>query len=85
MQNQYQYYRSGPTKTEKPGQTLRAFYNDNSSQGIQHCIYTGDIASTSIENLPYKRVSYKPNNWKFAIQGAVDSSLRTNMINKLHI
>lgn len=85
QQNQYQYYRSGPTKTEKPGQTERSFYNDNSSQGIQHCIYTGDIASTSIENLPHKRVSYKPNNWKFATQGAVDSSLRTTMINNLHI
>lgn len=84
-QNQYQYYRSGPTKTEKPGQTLRSFYNDNSAQGIQHCIYSGDIPSTSIENFPYKRVSYKPNNWKFAIQGAVDSSLRTTMINNLHI
>jgi hypothetical protein len=79
-QNQYQYYRGGANSTDKPGQTASSFGNDNSAQGIQHWFYDGDISTTSIANLPHKNVIYKPNNWKFATRGAVDSSLRTDTV-----
>lgn len=77
-QNQYQYFRKGASKINKPGQTAQSFYNDNQAQGIQHCIYNGNVSQTTLANIPHKSVSYKPNNWKFATQGAVDSSCLTS-------
>ena len=73
-QNQYHYFRNGDNKNDKPGQTPRTYFNDYSAQGISHCLYDGDSSTISIDNYPHKLVSYKPKNWKFARQGAVDSS-----------
>jgi len=81
QQNQYQYFRKGISRKFKPGQTYKSFFNDNQAQGIQHCFFNGNISSKSISNIPHKSVSYKPNNWKFGIQGAVDSSCLTNSKN----
>lgn len=76
QQNQYNYLRNG-TNQYKPGQK-QTINNDYSAQGIQHCFYSGDISTTSIANLPHKKVVYKPNNAKFSQQGAVSASSLLN-------
>jgi hypothetical protein len=80
-QNQYQFFRKGESKLYKPGQTANSFFNDTQAQGIQHCFFNGNISQTTLANIPHKTVSYKPNNWKFATQGAVDSSCLTSSKN----
>jgi hypothetical protein len=78
-QNQYNYFRNGDNKNDKPGQTHQTYFNDYSAQGISHCLYNGDSSTLSIAKYPHKLVSYKPKNWKFATQGAVDSSGFTSL------
>lgn len=74
-QNQYNFFRNGNNKNDKPGQTQQTYFNDYSAQGIQHCSTNEDDLSTvTLANTPHRLVSYKPNNWKFARQGAVNSS-----------
>jgi hypothetical protein len=78
QQNQYQYLRNGASRQYKAGQNYQSYLNDYSPQGIQHCLYNGDISTTPLSQLPHTKVVYKPNNWKFATQGAVDSSALTS-------
>ncbi len=74
-QNQYHYFRNGDNTNDKPGQTYQTYFNDYSAQGIQHCSNNGDdLSTTPLANAPHRLVSYKPKNWKFATQGAVNSS-----------
>jgi len=74
-QNQYHYFRNGDNKNDKPGQTYQTYFNDYSAQGIQPCLNNeNDLSTIPLANTPHKIVSYKPKNWKFATQGAVDSS-----------
>lgn len=77
-QNQYQFLRNGD-RTHKPGQTELSFKNDYSAQGIQHCVYYGDLSTVPLSQSPHKVVTYKPNNWRFSTQGAVDSSGLTSL------
>jgi hypothetical protein len=83
QQNQYNYLRKGsshyPSINDNDGKEHIYKYldNDYSAQGIQHCVYSGDVSTTSIANLPHKRVIYKPNNVKFSQQGAVSASSLT--------
>jgi hypothetical protein len=78
QQNQYQYFRNGTNRQYKVGENHQSYFNDYSPQGIQHCLYGGDISTTPFSQQPHTKVVYKPNNWKFATQGAVDSSALTS-------
>jgi len=78
-QNQYHYLRNGAGNNQyKVGENYQSYFNDFSPQGIQHCLYEGDMSTTTLSQLPHSKVIYKPNNWKFATQGAVDSSTLTS-------
>ena len=74
QQNQFQYFRSGVDNKYKTGQNYQSYFNDYSPQGIPHCYYSGNISTTPLSQLPHRKVVYKPNNWKFGTQGAVEAS-----------
>lgn len=74
QQNQFQYFRNGSNNKYKPGENYQTYFNDYSPQGIPHCYFSGNISTTPLAELPHTKVFYKPKNWKFATQGAVESS-----------
>jgi hypothetical protein len=80
QQNQYNYLVSGNATSDAGGplaqQNVYSAQGPTFSQMVQNNKSVLSTCQFNAQSRPYRGVAYKPNNYKFATQGAIDSSTR---------